>query len=260
MLILKFITHGTHSFRDSNTSSVWCFASTSLSTKTTGWNSDTGFVWWFAGTSLSTKTTGWNSDTSSVWWFAGTSLSTEITGWNWTFLTTSSAWNLQLGSRLQWLGPSTNLVVFNDRECHQPVLQTSRRLATSLDVQVCAAAAAAAEREGKKGLCLGVMPGCSATQKHLDRHPQPRCSMSWLVRWHLALGTQHFADFQVRFSEGTAAFKTAAPAITAQHVGWHLACAEYGLSDLVRHSKCSCTLPKNLQEHRWARAAYNNLI
>ena len=67
---------------------------------------------------------------------AGSSLSTEITGWNWTYLTTSSAWNLQLGSRLQWLGLSSRLVVFNDRDCHQPVVQTSRKLAMSLDVQV----------------------------------------------------------------------------------------------------------------------------
>lgn len=67
----------------------------------------------------------------------GSSQSTEITGWNWTYLTTSSAWNLQLGSRLQWLGPSSHLVVFNDRDCHQPVVQTSRKLAMSLDVQVC---------------------------------------------------------------------------------------------------------------------------
>lgn len=74
--------------------------------------------------------------TSSVCLYAGSSLSTEITGWNWTYLTTSSAWNLQVGSRLQWLGPSTSLVLFNDRDCHQAVLQTSRRLATSLDVQV----------------------------------------------------------------------------------------------------------------------------
>ena len=74
---------------------------------------------------------------SSVIVCAGSSLSTEITGWNWTYLTTSSAWNLQLGSRLQWLGPSSRLVVFNDRDCHQAGVQTSRKLAVSMDVQVC---------------------------------------------------------------------------------------------------------------------------
>ena len=70
---------------------------------------------------------------------AGSSPSTEITGWNWTYLTTSSAWNLDLGSRLQWLGPFNRLVIFNDHDCHQPSTQTSRRLAMSLDVQVCSA-------------------------------------------------------------------------------------------------------------------------
>ncbi|KAL0018949.1 hypothetical protein WJX77_003320 [Trebouxia sp. C0004] len=65
----------------------------------------------------------------------GSSLSTEMTGWNWTHLTTSSAWNLQLGSRLQWLGPSNRLIIFNDHNCHQPVVDIARRLLMSQDVQ-----------------------------------------------------------------------------------------------------------------------------
>lgn len=66
---------------------------------------------------------------------AGSSLSTEITGWQWTYLTDSTAWNLELGSRLQWLGPSPHLIIFNDRSCQQSSLNTSRRLLMSMDVQ-----------------------------------------------------------------------------------------------------------------------------
>lgn len=45
---------------------------------------------------------------------AGHSVTTEITGWNWTYLTTTTATSLKLGSRLQWLGQSTNLIAYND--------------------------------------------------------------------------------------------------------------------------------------------------
>ena len=45
---------------------------------------------------------------------AGHSVTTEITGWNWTYLTITTATSLKLGSRLQWLGQSTNLIIYND--------------------------------------------------------------------------------------------------------------------------------------------------
>ena len=41
-------------------------------------------------------------------------MTTEITGWNWTYLATTSATSLQLGSRLQWIGNTTNSIIYND--------------------------------------------------------------------------------------------------------------------------------------------------
>ena len=41
-------------------------------------------------------------------------MTTEITGWNWTYLTTTSAPSLQLGSRLQWLGKTASSIIYND--------------------------------------------------------------------------------------------------------------------------------------------------
>lgn len=50
---------------------------------------------------------------------AGHSVTTEISGWQWTPITTASVTNVQLGTRLQWLGSSSNLIVFNT-VCPQP--------------------------------------------------------------------------------------------------------------------------------------------
>lgn len=50
---------------------------------------------------------------------AGHSVTVEITGWSWTYVTETSATSLSLGSRLQWLGPSANAIVYNDI-CQQP--------------------------------------------------------------------------------------------------------------------------------------------
>ena len=41
----------------------------------------------------------------------------EHSGWDWIPLAITRAWNYQLGARAQWLGPSRDLIVFNDRFC-----------------------------------------------------------------------------------------------------------------------------------------------
>lgn len=124
---------------------------------------------------------------------AGSSLSTEITGWQWMGLTNSTAWNLQLGSRLQWLGPSNRLIIFNDHNCQHSTLETSRRLLMSQDVQEAFEAnSVAAEKRYMRSMhaaASSAQPGSKADPDAQQQHQSEVCSVVYDIQTRQRLHT-----------------------------------------------------------------------